>query len=165
MSPRVCQSFTAAVFAIALLAGQNVAVASPPTTAANVQRTQQVARRFIDAYNAHNLHSILALTTPHVHYVDCDYSRHQTRHIFGRMALKRWLSAQFARQDHLEVTSVLAGGWSNDVYDPRVFGLMGTRSNRTISAHGLPPQSIDGSKGVLNRAGTRIAYYLLSDCS
>jgi hypothetical protein len=132
---------------------------------ASIAQTRIVLERFITAYNQHDLAAVRSLATPHVRWIDCDYTTHNAVHMHGKHALTTWLQSQFAQHDQLHVSSILAGGWNNDTFTPRSFGVMGTRTNDVIEAQGMPPQSIDGSKGLLNSRGTKIAFYLVRDQS
>lgn len=148
---------------ISLLAGVTAVGAASPT--ASVAQTRAVVQRFVAAYNGHDLKTALSLAAPHIRYVDCNYASRQVQDLHGKRALRRWLRHAFALDDHFHVASILAGGWTGDLFDPRVFGIMGSRTNNAIKARGLPSPSMDGSKGFLNRAGTRILFYLLVDAA
>jgi hypothetical protein len=142
-------------------ASQAKAVGARATT----EQTRLVIQRFVAAYNKHDRAAVLSLVTANVRYLDCDYSDRQAHDLRGKRALTGWLRARFAEHDRFQVTSILAGGWSDDAVDPRVFGIMGTRTNDAIRAQRLQPQEINGSKGILNQAGTRIRSYQVRDAA
>jgi hypothetical protein len=135
------------------------------SAASSVAQTRLVLRRFVAVYNQHDLTVVRSMVTANVRWIDCDFARHRVVRVHGKRAATAWFRARFAQHDKLQVSRILAGGWSNDRFDPRVFGLMGTRTNDVTQSQGLPAQPLVGSKGVLDSTGTRIDFYLVADAA
>jgi len=104
----------------------------PTPPPASVTRSMQVARTFLNAYNAHNLRGVLATLAANIDYGDCDYKRKISRVMHGKGAVAAWLRARFAEHDRLLHGTISVPGGAGMPQAVAIFGM--TRVNDTLKA-------------------------------
>lgn len=134
------------------------------TSTRDLVQTCSLLQAYVGAYNRHDRRAALALLDPMVRIWDCDLVWNQVHKIDGRTAASQWLRDRFAEHDRFQ-GPIAVGGWgaSEDQASPLVFSFAGSRSSDVLTARGVPPYDLSGSKGVLIDAGTRILAMTLGD--
>jgi len=103
---------------------------TPPT--ASVTHSMQVTRKFLDAYNAHNLTGVLATLAADIDYGDCDYRYKISRVMHGKGSVAIWLRARFAEHDRLLHGTISVPDGARLPQAVAIFGM--TRTNDTLKA-------------------------------
>jgi hypothetical protein len=108
------------------------------------RHTQSMIRKFVRAYDQHNIGAVLALFTPKLQYADCDYAHSSVFIARDKAELRHWLARRFADADRFTHVSITTANPEQRY----VGGLSVQRTSRLIAHLHVAPLHV-GSKMVL----------------
>lgn len=82
---------------------QAAPVSTPPPLTPDQMRHVQAVLAFYDAYNRHDVGTLLSLLASPFRYDDCNFSTHRPVEIEAAQPLRRWLRARFSDHDQFQV--------------------------------------------------------------